>query len=72
MCVFETLEQNHDDLKKVTNELMHGQKKISNMMEEMWKFLKLSTTNTLGSTSQSEGRNDIDIVKSDIGSMGGV
>ncbi len=35
---FETLEQNHDDLKKVTNELMHGYKKMSSMMEEMWKF----------------------------------
>jgi hypothetical protein len=72
MCVFETLEQNHDDLKKVTDELMHGQKKMSNMMEEMWKFLKLSITNTLGFAFESEGRKDIDIVKSDIGSMGGV
>ncbi len=24
---FETLEQNHDDLKNVTDELMHGQKR---------------------------------------------
>jgi hypothetical protein len=45
---FETLEQNHDDLKKVTYELMHGQKRMSDMIEEMWKFLKLNTTYTLG------------------------
>jgi len=45
---FETLEQNHDDLKKVTYELMHGQKRMSGMIEEMWKFLKLNTTYTLG------------------------
>ncbi len=44
---FETLEQNHDDLKKVTYELMHGQKRMFGMIEEMWKFLKLNTTYTL-------------------------
>jgi hypothetical protein len=68
---FETLEHNHDDL-KVTDEVMHGQKKMSNMMEEMWKFLKSSITNTLKSASTSEGRKDIDIAKSNIGTMGGV
>jgi hypothetical protein len=68
---FETLEQNHDDL-KVIDEVMHGQKKMSNMMEEIWKFLKSSITNTLEFTSTSKGRKDIDIAKSNIGTMGGV
>jgi hypothetical protein len=69
---FETFEQNHDDLKKVIDQLMHGQKKMLSMMEELWKFLKLITANTLGSASASKGRKDINIANSDIRSMGGV
>jgi hypothetical protein len=69
---FETFEQNHDDLKKVIDQLMHGQKKMLSMMEELWKFLKLITANTLGYASASKGRKDINIANSDIRSMGGV
>jgi len=69
---FETLEQNHDDLKKVIDQLMHGQKKMPSMMEELWKFLKLSTANTFGFASASKGRKDISVANSNIRSMGGV
>jgi hypothetical protein len=54
---FEALKNNHDENRKTTSELMENQKKMSSMMEEMWKFLK-SSASVHGSRSKSKGKKD--------------
>jgi hypothetical protein len=52
---------------------MENQKKMSSMMEKMWKFFKYGA-NMHGSTSTLEGRKNIVVqkIKQDVGSMGKV
>jgi len=70
---FETLKNNQDEIQETIDELMENQKKMSSMMEEMWKFLKYGA-NMHGSTSTLEGRKNIVVqkVEQDVGSMGEV
>jgi hypothetical protein len=70
---FEALENNSDEIWKITDELMEIQKKMYSMMEYMWKFLKFGV-NMHVSTSTLEGRKNIVVqkIEQDVGSMGEV
>ncbi len=55
--LFEALKSSQDEIWKTTDELMENQKKMSSMLEEMWKFLKFNA-NVHSFGFESKGKKD--------------
>ncbi len=69
---FEALESSQDEIWKTIDGLMENQRKMSNIMEEMWRFLK-SSASLHGFGSESKGkRNLVKKIEQNVGSMGKV